>query len=91
LQNHTWVLNIIGPLTVLVLTQFLMLRQHTDDLVLQAGIQDKDVWKWTPSGTYSSSSAYRDMFLGQVDMAGAKEIWKVKAPNEYRFFVWLTF
>jgi hypothetical protein len=31
------------------------------------------------------------MFLGQVAMVRAKELWKVKASNEYRFYVWLAF
>jgi hypothetical protein len=31
------------------------------------------------------------MFLGQVVMAGAKELRKVKALNEYCFFAWLAF
>jgi hypothetical protein len=83
--------DITGPLAVPVLTQFLSLRQRTNGLTLEADAHDRVVWKWTSFRVYSGSSAYRAMFLGQVAMAGAKEIWKVNAPNEYRFFIWLAF
>ncbi|OEL37464.1 hypothetical protein BAE44_0001517, partial [Dichanthelium oligosanthes] len=51
---------------------------------------DQVIWKWCASGQYSCSSAYQAMFLGQTALAGAKVLWKVKAPNEYRFFFWLV-
>jgi hypothetical protein len=35
LQNHAWVYDLAGPLTVLVLTQFLMLRQRTNGMILE--------------------------------------------------------
>ncbi|OEL31369.1 hypothetical protein BAE44_0007612, partial [Dichanthelium oligosanthes] len=57
-----------------------------------SALQDHDriVWKWCPSGQYSCSSAYQALFLGQSALLGAKELWKVKAPNEFRFFFWLA-
>jgi hypothetical protein len=33
----------------------------------------------------------RAMFLGQMTTFGSKELQKVRAPNEHRFFAWLTF
>jgi hypothetical protein len=52
LQNHAWVHDLAGPWTVSVLTQFLMLSQHTNGLTLEAGIPDKVIWRWTPSEVY---------------------------------------
>jgi hypothetical protein len=42
------------------------------------------------TGQYSSSSAYAAMFLVQYVLLRAKELWKVRAPNEFRFFFWLA-
>jgi hypothetical protein len=39
---------------------------------------------------FSSSSAYDAMFLGQSVMEGAKQLWKARAPAEYKFFFWLA-
>jgi hypothetical protein len=54
------------------------------------GVTDRIIWKCTASSQYSSSSAYAAMFLGQSVLLGAKELWKVNAPNEFRFFFWLA-
>ncbi|OEL28368.1 hypothetical protein BAE44_0010616 [Dichanthelium oligosanthes] len=51
---------------------------------------DRVIWKWCPSGLYSCSSAYQAFFVGQSALLGAKELWKVKAPNEFRLFFWLA-
>ncbi|OEL17391.1 hypothetical protein BAE44_0021590, partial [Dichanthelium oligosanthes] len=51
---------------------------------------DRVIWRWCPSGLYSCSFAYQAHFVGQSALLGAKELWKVKAPNEFRFFFWLA-
>jgi hypothetical protein len=60
------------------------------DLQLAPGTSDQFVWRWLVTGTYSSRSAYRALLLGQVAVLGANQLWKVKAPNEYCFFMWLV-
>jgi hypothetical protein len=90
LQDQAWISDLTGPLTVPVLVQFVQLRQRLQNFVLHPSLQDRVVWKWCASGQYSCSSAYQAMFLGQTALAGAKELWKVKAPNEYRLFFWLV-
>jgi hypothetical protein len=47
---------------------------------------DHMVWRWTSSGTYSSSSAYSVLCLGQLSLLGAKELWKARAPSKCCFF-----
>jgi hypothetical protein len=48
------------------------------------------LWRWTSSGLYSSSSAYAAFFHNQTVLAGAKEVWRIKAPHEHKFFLWLA-
>jgi hypothetical protein len=31
------------------------------------------------------------MFIGQSGMQGAEQLWKARAPMEYKFFLWLAF
>jgi hypothetical protein len=51
---------------------------------------DRFIWKWLSNGEFSSSSAYRALFLGRTPLAGADCIWKVQAPGRCRFFGWLV-
>jgi hypothetical protein len=46
-------------------------------------------WKWTSSGQYSAASTYRAFFLGLTEQLEVKQLWKIKAPNKCRFFLWL--
>jgi hypothetical protein len=60
LVHHDWVRDTIGALTIPVLVQFLQLRQRLDEVVLQHDPRpDRLVWKWSASGTFSTSSAYK--------------------------------
>ncbi|OEL13244.1 hypothetical protein BAE44_0025738, partial [Dichanthelium oligosanthes] len=90
LVNHNWITDLVGPLTLPVLFQFLLLRQRLQEVVLDPSTPDRVVWNWCPSGLYSCSSAYQAHFVGQTALLGAKELWKVKAPNEFRLFFWLA-
>ncbi|OEL13137.1 hypothetical protein BAE44_0025844 [Dichanthelium oligosanthes] len=61
-------------------------RRNSSTIASALQDQDRIVWKWCPSGQYSCSFAYQAFFLGQSALLGAKELWKVKAPNEFRLF-----
>jgi hypothetical protein len=58
-------------------------------ITLDPAALDSTVWRWELSGIYSTSLAYQALFLGQHAMEGAKELWKVRAPNKCRMFIWL--
>jgi hypothetical protein len=90
LARHAWIWDITGALTITVLMQYLQLRQQLDTVSLTPEVEDWITWKWSSSGQYSSSSAYAAMFYEQSVLLGAKELWKVRAPNEYKFFFSLT-
>jgi hypothetical protein len=89
LRDDGWIQDIFGPRTVPMMTQYEQLREHLQLVVLDQGIEDRLVWRWCASGSYSASSTYAVMFAGQTQILGAKELSKVKAPNRCRFFLWL--
>jgi hypothetical protein len=81
LHQNAWIEDILGPLTVPVLIQYLSLREQLQGVALDQNSTEKFVWWWCPSGCYSSKSAYEVMFRGQSAVLGAKEVWKIKALN----------
>lgn len=89
LSNRRWMRDITGPLTIPVLMEYVRIRVLTDRIVLHADEPDAFGWRWSPSGTFSSSSAYNAFFHGQTTLLGAKQLWRSRAPNECRFFLWL--
>jgi hypothetical protein len=83
--DHYWIRDVSDAITVPVLMQYLELHHRLQHVSVQPGVPDRFVWRWCSSGTYSSASAYRALFLGR-----AKELWHSKAPNNVHFFVWLV-
>lgn len=55
-----------GALTVLVLTEYLLIWDQVNGLKLQPDIQDQHHWKLSQLGIYSSKSAYAIFFVGSV-------------------------
>jgi hypothetical protein len=82
--------DIKGPLTVPMLMQYLDIRSRLQGVVLSSNTSDTLHWRWNASGLYSSNLAYSTLFLGSASISGARELWKVKAPNEFKLFVWLV-
>jgi hypothetical protein len=90
LARCAWIRDITGALTIPVLIQYLQLRQQLDTIDLSLRVEDQITWKWSSLVQYSYSSAYVAMFYGQSVVPGAKELWKVRAPNEFKLFFWLA-
>jgi hypothetical protein len=90
LRNSRWIRDICGPLTVLIILQYLDAKQCIDHIQLQVEEPDRFVWRWTASGQYSSKSAYESMFVGESSILGSKELWKSRTPKRCRFFIWLS-
>jgi hypothetical protein len=90
LNDDAWIRDIQGPLTVPVIMQYLQLRAMVHDVVLAPDMPDKVCWCWSVFGQYNSRSAYQAPLLGQTALLGAKELWRVKAPNKCLFMVWLA-
>jgi hypothetical protein len=64
----------MGVITIPVLVQYLQLRQLLEGMLLHPDRPDMPHSKWSESGKYSVTSAYKAMFLGQASMSGAKEL-----------------
>jgi hypothetical protein len=89
-NDRCWTQDILAPLIILVLMQFLELHNHIQQVQLSPQIEDRFVWRWSPSGNYSTRSAYSALFLGQTVVEGARQLWKVHAPNKVHFFMWVV-
>jgi hypothetical protein len=54
------------------------------------GVVDSFRWRWESNNSNSARSCYEGMFGARVDMAGALQIWKSRAPPNCRVFMWLA-
>jgi hypothetical protein len=88
--NEDWIRDITSPRMVPVLIQYVQLRERLQYIILLQETDDRFTWSWLPSGVYMASSAYAGMFAGQAQTLRAKELWKARVPNKYRFFLWLV-
>jgi hypothetical protein len=77
--------DIAGPLNLLVIIQYVQIRAIVDAVVL-TDQEDSVAWRWCSSGEFTSKSTYSAMFIGETGLNGAKELWKTRAPLEYKFF-----
>lgn len=59
-------------------------------MVLQAGLADTCIWRFSNSGVYSAKSAYRELFQGATLFGPWERIWKFWAPGKCRSFLWLV-
>lgn len=89
LTNNSWLRDIRGALTTQVIVDYVRIRALVERVHLQPS-PDTYVWKWHPSGIYTAQSAYNALFLAEEAVAGARELWKTRAPNKCRFFLWLV-
>jgi hypothetical protein len=82
LPNDSWVRDIKGALTVQVILDFFLVWDATHNLVFQNEVQDMFLWKWTNDHRFSTASAYRAFFIGQIEIPGAKLLKKAHAPSK---------
>jgi hypothetical protein len=73
-----------------VIYEYVILWEKLESVVLRPHVGDRFIWKWTPDGVYSASSAYCPFFLGMSSLLGAKELWKASAPPMVKFLFWLA-
>jgi hypothetical protein len=87
LDDNAWIQYLVGLLIVSVLIQCLHLREQ---LVHFSLAPDGVRWRWCSSGQYSFSPTYQALHFGEVAVLSATEAWKIKAPHEHCFFLWLA-
>lgn len=88
--QHRWARDIVGAPTTQVLVQYLRVWNILGMVVLDPLQHDRFVWRWSPDGRYTASSAYHAFFAGSTSMPGVRELWKAKAPARVKFFFWLA-
>jgi hypothetical protein len=90
--DEAWVqkINIEGPVTSNHLLQFMDLWVLINNVQLEVDVEDTIVWKFTESGTYSASSAYKLQFLGLVLSNINTLIWKAWATPKAKNHAWLA-
>lgn len=88
--QQTWVRDIVGAPTAAVLCDYVVLWEKLEDVHLQVAVSDRFIWRWTPDGKYTASSAYRSFFNGMSSLVGARQLWKVKVPPKVKFFFWIA-
>jgi hypothetical protein len=81
--------DIRAALMVPVLAQYLLLCEHLLGVATQEDAPYCFIWCWSSSGAYTARLTYKVLFMGQTGLHSAKELWKVKAPNNCHFFMWL--
>ena len=82
-------MNIQGGLSVAALRDYVRLW-HAMTGVALSDEPDRLQWKWTMSGDYTASSAYRAMFIGTVRNPAIQRVWKNWVPLRVKFFTWLA-
>jgi hypothetical protein len=90
LANNVWTRDITSALTVSVLMPYIDLWERLQHIQLAPERPDVVTWQWEVSGLYSCRSSYKGLCSGQNSILGAKELWKVRAPQKCIFFLWLT-
>jgi hypothetical protein len=83
---NRWVTDFHGALTVPVLMEYIEL----DQVVLQPDIPDEQTWRLSPTGQFSTKSAYVAMFQGAIPFEPTERVWKTWAPSKCKFFIWLV-
>lgn len=78
-----------GEPTIEALSEYLHLWNAVLPTSLRAGTEDIIIWKLTASQVYSAKLVYNALFLGSIDFAGHKPIWKAWA-SKCKFFIWLA-
>ena len=93
LANHRW----IGQVDIARITsasdiqEFALLWYQIQAVHLNPSSPDSIVWKFTDSGTYTASSAYKIQFEGIVASPMQHIICKVWAAPKCKFFAWLIY
>jgi hypothetical protein len=89
LENSSWVLDIVGGLSVDAVVQFLHLWTAVAEVPIHGG-DDRLRWNWNEKGVYNSGSAYRAFFHGTTSLPRAAQVWHSFAPFKVKFHAWLA-
>jgi hypothetical protein len=77
LTNDAWIHDIVGALMILVMGQYLLLRQHLEAVHLEPDVEEQVIWRWCTLGLYSASLAYGATFFGSSELLGTCQLRRV--------------
>jgi hypothetical protein len=75
LNGNAWLGDIVGPLTLPVIIQYIQIRALVDTVVL-SDKEDSVAWRWSSTGDFTSKLAYSMMFMAETGLHGTQEVWK---------------
>ncbi len=90
LCDNSWVLDIIGGLSVQALGEYLALWDVISGISVDLASRDEILWKVAPDGVFSVRSAYSLFSAGKTRCPLGKIIWKSRAPVRCKFFMFLA-
>lgn len=90
LQGRQWIRDIVVPISVLVLIQYLRVWEIIQEIQIAEDQADKICWRWTPSLQYSAKSAYQMFFQGSTQLDGASLVWQTWAPQRAKLFMYFA-
>jgi hypothetical protein len=90
LQNHAWVSDIQGNLTIDIIVDYIQLWGLINELQLLPEVDDAHKWRLDSAGQYSSKSAYNNLFLGATMFVPCERISKSWAPPKCKMLMWLV-
>jgi hypothetical protein len=90
LAENSWVQDISGSLTDVVIKEFLLVWDLIQGVHLQTGVPDVHLWLPCATGLYSSKTAYNRFWTDTTSFESAKRLWKSWAPPRFKFFIWLA-
>jgi hypothetical protein len=86
----SWLDDVPPDLGTLAVSELFLLADRLAGVALDEGVEDAFRWRWEHDHCYSARSCYRAMFGARVEMAGAVQIWRSRAPPNCRVFLWLA-
>jgi hypothetical protein len=90
ISSHLWITDARAASSIGALVEYLALWDIIMEFSLQPGVEDKHIWRLSPSGKYSAKSAYEHMFQGSIQFGPWERIWKTWSPGKCKFFLWLV-
>lgn len=90
INGSSWVLDIRGNFSSMAFSEFFQIWDLVREVQLLSDVPDQHIWTPSPSGSYSSKSAYDLFMMGRVGFAPAELIWRNWAPPRCKFFLWLA-
>jgi hypothetical protein len=91
LDLNKWIANINtnSGLTIQHILEYYELWVGLQEVFLDEGVDDEIVWKLSPSGEYTASSAYKAQLDDSTASKMKPAVWNNWAPPKHKFFAWL--